>query len=171
VQTTIFNQPTNYNNYKLWGLIFSYVGLSNKFGYISFWYLGDYQSERDAWQLKGCIISDTLYGEIVDVQTGKEIPEEMELYQNYPNPFNPNTIIKYTLVSRQFVTIKIFDILGNEITTLVNEEKESGEYKVEFSSTSLMNSESGIRHLAAGIYFYQLKAGKFIGTKKMVVMK
>ncbi|MCW9097642.1 MAG: YCF48-related protein, partial [Ignavibacteriaceae bacterium] len=102
------------------------------------------------------------------------VPAKYYLYQNYPNPFNPSTKIKYTVPSvtlRQAqsdinVTLKVYDILGKEITTLVNEEKPAGTYEVEF------NSHSGeVRNLPSGVYFYRLKAGAYIETKKMVLLK
>jgi hypothetical protein len=88
-----------------------------------------------------------------------------KLEQNYPNPFNPSTKIQYAIGSRQFVTIKVYDVLGNKIATLVNEEKPAGEYEVEF------NPASSIEHPASGIYFYQLRAGEFIQTKKMIYLR
>ena len=84
-----------------------------------------------------------------------------KLYQNYPNPFNPTTSILYATNSRQLVTLKVFDILGNEIVTLVNNEKPAGEYKVEFDGSNL----------PSGIYFYQLKAGNYIKIRKMILLK
>lgn len=93
------------------------------------------------------------------------VADGFTLRQNYPNPFNPKTSIQYAIGSRQFVTLKVYDVIGNEIATLVNEEKSSGEYEVEF------RPESSIKHPASGIYFFQLKAGKFIQTKKMVLLK
>ncbi|NWG28723.1 MAG: T9SS type A sorting domain-containing protein [Ignavibacteriaceae bacterium] len=97
-------------------------------------------------------------------ETG-EIPQAFSLSQNFPNPFNPVTSIQYAVSSRQFVSLKVYDILGNEIATLVNEEKQAGTYEVEFSP------ESSIKYPASGIYFYQLRAGDFIETKKMVLLK
>jgi hypothetical protein len=88
------------------------------------------------------------------------------LDQNYPNPFNPGTIIKYQVPELSFVTIKVYDVLGNEVATLVNEEKPAGEYEVEFR----VNSDAG-QNLSSGIYFYQLKADSFIETKKMLLIK
>jgi len=87
--------------------------------------------------------------------------EDFLLEQNYPNPFNPSTTIKYQIPEKSFVTIKVYDVLGNELTTLVNEEKPSGSYEVEFDGTNL----------TSGIYFYQLRAGKYVETKKMVLLK
>ena len=87
------------------------------------------------------------------------------LYQNYPNPFNPSTRIQYAISSRQFVQLKVYDILGNEITTLVNEEKPAGNYVVEFKP------ESSIKQPASGVYFYQLRSGNYLETKKMILLK
>ena len=92
-------------------------------------------------------------------------PTNFILYQNYPNPFNPSTIIQYTIGSIQFVSIKVYDLLGNDISTLVNEEKEPGTYEVEFKPASNIKSPS------TGIYFYQLRAGNIVETKKMVLLK
>jgi hypothetical protein len=109
-------------------------------------------------------VSDGVF--TIDIISGIEdlnqgIPTEFQLVQNYPNPFNPNTTIKYSIPELSFVTIKVFDVLGNEITTLVNEEKPLGSYEVEFDATRLTSS----------VYFYQLKAGSFVETKKMLLLK
>ncbi len=93
------------------------------------------------------------------------IPVKFELSQNYPNPFNPATTIKYNIPQKSIVALKIYDILGNEIITLVNEEKPAGDYEVEF------NTQSSIKNPASGIYFYQLRAGDYIKTKKMILLK
>ena len=89
------------------------------------------------------------------------IPQQYSLNQNYPNPFNPTTTIKFGIAEFGFVSLKVYDILGNEITTLVNEEKPSGNYEVEFNASSL----------PSGVYFYRLKSGSFVETKKMIVLK
>jgi photosystem II stability/assembly factor-like uncharacterized protein len=88
-------------------------------------------------------------------------PKEFLLYQNYPNPFNLNTVISYQLPVNSNVTLKVYDILGNEVATLVNEEKQPGIYEVEFDASSL----------ASGIYLYQLKSGAFFQTNKMVLLR
>jgi hypothetical protein len=107
----------------------------------------------------------------VNVSQEKETVYSFALFQNYPNPFNPATNIKFNLPNTDnplpggarggFVTLKVYDVLGNEIATLVNEEKSAGEYEVEFDGSNL----------SSGIYFYQLKAGSFVETKKMVLMR
>jgi photosystem II stability/assembly factor-like uncharacterized protein len=98
-----------------------------------------------------------------------KLPVQFVLDQNYPNPFNPSTSIRYTISSviasetkqSQLVTLKVFDILGNEVATLVNEEKPAGSYEVKFNAAEL----------SSGIYFYKLQAGSLVETKKMILMK
>jgi mannose/cellobiose epimerase-like protein (N-acyl-D-glucosamine 2-epimerase family) len=100
------------------------------------------------------VITDVVTEQIVLVNN-------FELYQNYPNPFNPSTTINYQIPDLSFVTLKVNDVLGNEITTIVNEQKPAGNYEVGFNATGL----------PSGVYFYQLKAGNFIETKKMLLLK
>lgn len=88
------------------------------------------------------------------------------LSQNYPNPFNPSTKIEYAISSPQNATLKVYDVLGNEVATLVNEYKSPGTYEVEFPA----NSGNSV-NLPSGVYFYQLKAGDFVQTKKMVLLR
>jgi len=100
-----------------------------------------------------------------------------ELFQNYPNPFNPSTTINYQIPSNSFVTLKVYDVLGNEIAMLVNEEKAAGAYQVNFSAQQTTNNKplaSGMSSkggYASGVYFYTLTAGKFTATKKFILMK
>jgi hypothetical protein len=99
------------------------------------------------------------------------VPSDFALRQNYPNPFNPNTIISYRLPVQSYVTLKIYDIIGNDVATLVNEEKGPGTYEVEFSATGGSASGGNAYNLSSGIFFYQLQAGGFVQTKKMVLLK
>ena len=114
--------------------------------------------------------SDSLYQLDVSggtpVESEEVLVEKFYLAQNYPNPFNPSTKIRFTISDLRFTILKVYDVLGNEIATLVNEEKPAGEYEVEFSS----HSGEG-RNLSSGIYFYQLRAGSFIQTKKMILLR
>jgi len=94
------------------------------------------------------------------------VPTEYKLEQNFPNPFNPATKIRYSIpsnVNREMsnVILKVYDILGNEVTTLVNEQKEPGYYEVDFNASQF----------ASGVYIYRLISGNFISTKKMMVLK
>ena len=99
------------------------------------------------------------YSQSVAIEIG--VPKEFALYQNYPNPLNPNTVIGYQLPFISKVSLKIYDILGREVETLVNELQEAGSYEVQFDA----------RLLANGIYFYQLNAGDFSVVKKLVIVK
>jgi hypothetical protein len=98
---------------------------------------------------------------ITSVETKDELLLEFLLEQNYPNPFNPTTIIRFTISDVRFTTLQVYDVLGREITTLINEEKPPGSYEVEFNAEGL----------TSGIYFYQLRSGNFVKTKKMILMK
>ena len=105
----------------------------------------------------------------VDVEQTPEIISEFRLEQNYPNPFNPSTKIKFTIPyvnaseakQSELVTLKVYDVLGTEVVTLLNEKKSAGIYEVEFDA----------RQLPSGIYFYQLRTESFTNTKKMVLLK
>ena len=88
-------------------------------------------------------------------------PNDFRLMQNYPNPFNPSTKINYSIPQSSFVSLIVYDVLGNEVATLVREEKQPGEYKAKLYGNEL----------TSGIYFYQLKAGNYIAAKKMVLLK
>lgn len=99
------------------------------------------------------------------------VPDQFRLEQNYPNPFNPSTKIKFRIADCGFVTLKVYDILGNEVATLVNEEKQPGTYEVEFSAKGGFASGGNAYNLPSGVYFYRLKAGSFIETKKMILIK
>ena len=100
--------------------------------------------------------------EITPVEENQtSIPSSFNLLQNYPNPFNSTSIIKYSIPKLSQVTIRIFNTLGEEIETLVNEEKSIGTYEITWYA----------ENLPSGVYFYQLKAGNYIDTKKMILIK
>ena len=110
----------------------------------------------------GLILRTTNGGvSFVEEEQINELPTGFLLSQNYPNPFNPSTIIKYHIPELSFITLKVYDLLGNEIKTLVKEEKPAGTYQIDFDGTEL----------PSGIYFYQLKARSFVETKKMVLIR
>jgi Secretion system C-terminal sorting domain len=97
----------------------------------------------------------------VNEKNDLSLPIDFSLSQNYPNPFNPSTVIKYATGSTQFVSLKIYDVLGNEVALLVNEEKPAGSYEIEFNASQL----------SSGLYFYKLTSDNFSETKKMILMK
>ncbi len=136
---------------------------------------GDVETGGISWSgsntLFGALIDGVVYG---DTNTVGIIWENNQLHhyflsQNYPNPFNPTASIQYAVSSRQFVSLKVYDVLGNEIATLVNEEIPAGNYEVEFDAAGL----------PSGVYFYKLSAGdpslnsgqSFVETKKMVLLR
>ena len=127
-------------------------------------------SLAESWRASGLYGTPGYLNDIYTKTINEEnlLPNEFVLYQNYPNPFNPSTKIKYTIpnitlsgVEGSRVVLKIYDILGTEISTLVNEIQTAGSYEITFDASQL----------TSGIYFYQLRAGSFVQTKKMILIK
>jgi uncharacterized delta-60 repeat protein len=92
---------------------------------------------------------------------GTKLADDYNLFNNYPNPFNPTTKLSFVIGNSSFVSLKVYDVLGDEVATLVNEEKPAGKYEMDFDASSLPSS----------VYFYQLRAGNFIQTKKMILLR
>jgi glycosidase len=97
----------------------------------------------------------------VEAQSGAGVPKEVSLYQNYPNPFNPSTEIKYQIPRVSHVTLKVYDLLGRKVATLVDEVNQPGTYRVQFDGSKL----------ASGVYFYCLRAGSLVDVKKLVLLR
>jgi carboxypeptidase T len=116
-------------------------------------------TRKDGWYLDD--IGIFIYTIPTDVSGDIEQVYEFSLDQNFPNPFNPSTTIRYSFPTSEFVTLKIYDVLGKEVATLLNEEKPAGSYEVKFDASQL----------SSGIYFYTLTAGRFVETKKLILMK
>ncbi|MBK9097962.1 MAG: T9SS type A sorting domain-containing protein [bacterium] len=89
------------------------------------------------------------------------LPEQFYLAQNYPNPFNPSTKIQFRIVGSGFVSLKVFDVLGNEVATLISEEKPAGAYQFNFDASNL----------SSGVYFYKLTSGNLSETRKMILLR
>ncbi|MBK8550281.1 MAG: T9SS type A sorting domain-containing protein [Ignavibacteria bacterium] len=102
-----------------------------------------------------------VYDNPTSITSEVEIAGGFDLHQNYPNPFNPVTVIRYSLSENLFTSLKIYDILGNEIVTLVNEKLNAGSYETEFDAGDL----------TSGIYYYRIVSGNFIETKSMMLVK
>jgi hypothetical protein len=94
-----------------------------------------------------------------------EVPKGYQLGQNYPNPFNPSTVIGYSLPAGGHVTLKVYNTLGNELLTLVDEEKPAGSFEVTFDASPARGG------LASGVYYYRLTSGGFTATRKLMVLK
>ncbi|MCU0364677.1 MAG: T9SS type A sorting domain-containing protein [Ignavibacteriaceae bacterium] len=124
---------------------------------IHLWYDGSRDNTAtNLWRIG--LATSTL---VVSVEEEAGQPSEFTLEQNYPNPFNPKTTIRYSIPTQSKVVIKVFDVLGNEIATLMDEEKSVGSYELTWNPSNL----------PSGIYFYQLKAGNYVNTKKMILLK
>jgi hypothetical protein len=102
-----------------------------------------------------------VYSELTGVENTKNNPAAFSVAQNYPNPFNPSTRIRYSIPHSSSVSIKVYDLIGNEIQTLVNEEKPGGSYEITWNAYDL----------PSGVYFYQIRAGEFFQTNKMLLLK
>ncbi|AFH47856.1 Hypothetical protein IALB_0144 [Ignavibacterium album JCM 16511] len=124
----------------------------------------DYQNPRNVYvNTKFGLLKflDTLTVTSIYDYSSEEIPTEYKLFDNYPNPFNPTTVISWQSPVASHQTLKVYDILGNEVVTLVNEYREAGRHKIEFNASNL----------ASGVYIYKLTAGSFVSSKKMMVIK
>jgi hypothetical protein len=116
-----------------------------------------FKSPSKKWGTASAVINVTgIDEELVGLR-----PETFALYSNYPNPFNPSTKIRYAIANTAFTTLKIYSLLGEEVESLINEEKSPGVYEVNFDATSL----------TSGTYLYKLQAGNFTETKKMILLK
>ena len=126
-----------------------------------------FKVQRYAPTYPGLIGKDLTPGGFIELypsgieNTGSSIPDKFELSQNYPNPFNPTTNINFSISNAQFVTLKIYDMLGKEIATLVNEKLNAGSYKVNWNASAI----------SSGVYYYRITAGNFVETKKMILLK
>jgi hypothetical protein len=135
------------------------ISLTQEFGFIN-WISND-SSKNYYKSLLSCEVDGNNYGILTDIGPEEIKLGEYYLKQNYPNPFNSTTTINYSVAKRSVVSIKIFDILGREIQTLVDEEKSPGNYNVKFNGNNL----------PSGVYFYRLRAGAFSETKKLILLK
>jgi hypothetical protein len=93
--------------------------------------------------------------------SSSELPTEFSLEQNYPNPFNPVTNFQFSIVNRQLTILKVYNVLGQEVATLVNEVKQPGTYTVQWDASGM----------ASGMYFYRIQAGDFVATRRLLLLK
>jgi hypothetical protein len=127
------------------------------------------------YRLKQIDLDGTVhYSEAIQVNTltgvnDESLPTEFSLSQNYPNPFNPTTEIRFQIAEVSHVTLKVFDVLGREVATLVNERLQPGSYEATFDARLTAGGQAS--SLASGVYYYRLAAGDFVATKKMVLMR
>jgi len=169
----IYVVKTDGNGQELWSKLIEYNTFGCNVEKIQQTYDGGYVMFGDARLEDGGLdyLLIVKLGGVTAVEIDPLSPIEFELYQNYPNPFNPNTKISWQSPVGSWQTIKVYDVLGNEVVTLVNEYKPAGSHEVEFSAKSGSASGGNALSLPSGIYFYQLKSGNFIETRKMVLLK
>jgi hypothetical protein len=117
--------------------------------------------QGNTWIASGFLADTLLRGTVVSVDQPTSLPGSYELLQNYPNPFNPTTTIRYQLPERTFVTMHLFNVLGEEVARLVNEERPAGVHDVPFNGA----------RFSSGVYFYTLRAGGFVQTRKLMILK
>lgn len=131
-------------------------------------YIGFTDSRGEVYRF-WCSNFEVYYSEVTKIESDLDLNYKFKLSQNFPNPFNPSTTIKYTIpqilntngIKESLVQLKIYDVLGKELTTLVNKQQNPGSYEVKFNSVNY----------SSGVYFYKLQVGSFVETKKMILMK
>ena len=165
---SVFGIPTKQKEFGEDGLVFTYRTYSKYFGITQVITIEGTSSTQD---LVGCRINGVTYGDtlLTGVESvSSEVPESYSLGQNYPNPFNPRTVVSFSLPVVSNVTLKIYDVQGREVRTLVNERMQAGRYEVDFDASG-MNS---------GVYFYQMtvhhggsSTGNFTETRRMMLLK
>jgi hypothetical protein len=137
----------------------------NETGLIGYWKFdegqGDTTADATSNGNNGTINGAVWIPGVSSAENNNDASTSFRILQNYPNPFNPTTSIRYSVSELTKISLKVFDVLGKEVATLVNEEKPAGSYEVEFNAS----------RLPSGIYFYKLQAGSFVETKKMILMK
>lgn len=164
---SIFNENRNFRTYEYSWLISYTYKLAQGIGIYNI--RNGYDFGESYFTLNGCVIDDIVYGDttLTDIEDPQnQIPTEFRLEQNYPNPFNPSTKISWQSPAAGWQTLKVYDVLGNEVATLVDEYRNAGSYEVEFNV-----SQESFPAIASGVYFYRIIIGNFIETKKMILIQ
>lgn len=166
--TPLFNMPSEWltaSNYKNGKLMIGAIGLEDLASDLVLTLEIVLKDKKDKVSLSG-IAKINGKDQVLNQVTVQEIPNRFDLSQNYPNPFNPSTIIKYDLAENVNVTMKIYNIAGQEVATIVSGLQEAGSYQVRWDGTNNFGSK-----VAAGLYIYRLEAGPFTSVKKMMLIK
>jgi len=165
---TIFGFPQRVLTFELDGLAYAVMKLCERFGPMTEWRYSDPPPPWPEWgrELVGCTIDSVQYGNTLGVPDEDYFPRSFELYQNFPNPFNPETRITYTLLSRSAVVLRVFDLAGREVRSLVDQIEPAG------SKLVTWNGEDGQgRPVSSGVYVYQLRTAEFSQARKMLLLK
>ncbi|NOG98635.1 MAG: T9SS type A sorting domain-containing protein [Ignavibacteriae bacterium] len=166
--TTAFGIPSEILEIEYWNLDYGDTVI-NEFAIYEnteilaagFGLLYDYTAHGPVYTIRGCIIEQDTFGIVTTVEEDLQLPDDFALYQNYPNPFNPTTTIKFQLSNYAFVELRVFDLLGREVSVLIKVEKPAGIYELKFHGNDL----------TSGTYIYTLKTGNSILSKKMLLIK
>jgi hypothetical protein len=161
--TDLFSKISRVIVYRLDGLLLKYVNLSDLFGPYNFYFPGEPPGTSNTTKtLIGGTISGEEFGEPLSAKgQNNSALKDFSLSQNFPNPFNPETKINFSIPEMNYVTLKVYDVLGNEIETLVNDEKPAGTYQVSFDASGK----------PSGVYFFQIKSKYSTLSKKMIYLK
>jgi len=160
----VYNELRSVKRFDHDGLVFHYIEYTEGIGLTRIAFGEPPPNNNNYDQLLGCVIDGVVYGDTTLTsihQIGNSVPAKFNLFQNFPNPFNPNTVISYDLQSTGFAKLRVFDVLGNEVATLVNEKQNAGSYNVNFDGSNF----------SSGVYFYRLDTGDFSDTKRMILIK
>ena len=160
---TIFGFPQRVLTFELDGLAFAVMKLCKKFGPMTEWRYSDPPAPWPEWgrELVGCTIDTVGYGNTLGVAENDYLPLSFELYQNFPNPFNPATVMRYQLPVTSYVELKVYNVLGQKVATLVNEVKQPGNHEVMWDANGM----------SSGVYFSRFTAGRFVETKKLILLR
>jgi hypothetical protein len=159
----VFGLQRTVRMYAFDGLVQYQVSLADGFGIIEAHDYGDggFPLTDKWWVLRGSIIRDTLHGTVLSIPAEGVRIAKFWLEQNYPNPFNPSTTIGYALPQGSYVTLTVFNTLGQQVATLINETRGAGYHNVQFNGTGF----------ASGVYFYRLRAGDYVVTKRLILLR
>jgi hypothetical protein len=161
-ETTLFGRLTDFYSFNLGGLVFGEIRISDIFGYEHYSDLGDAGSVIGIeWSLKGCLISDTLYGKMTNIDSDVKILHQFKLSQNYPNPFNPLTKLDIVIPYEDNIELLIFNSLGQLIERISKERLSAGKYSFYWDATNY----------PSGVYYYRLETSKYVETKKCILLK
>jgi len=171
----IFSYGTNYDSTSQQGILkgrpvgVEYIG--NDFKTITISFPLYYMNQEQARSFIQYILT-TKFDEVMPLDDNiYEIPSAYQLYQNYPNPFNPSTTIRYSIPEDGFVKLAVYNMLGEEVTTLVNTQQKAGRYEVNFSAKGGSASGGNAYNLSSGVYVYRIETANFITSKKLILMK
>ncbi|MBE0551696.1 MAG: T9SS type A sorting domain-containing protein [Ignavibacterium sp.] len=165
IEKSVFSPQSSVGEKKNWIKLGFVNGKGTTTEFSNYSFVDDEQLVQKTYYRLNQIDFDGTFSYSDEIEVDVNAPLTFSLAQNYPNPFNPSTKISWQSPVGSWQTLKVYDILGNEVATLVNEYRNAGNYEIDFQSTV------GNQQLANGVYIYQLRVGGFFETKKMILLK